>query len=48
LPQITRLEERLRLQFTECVPVGPDLRLTAVPQAASAPIAVAPSAPAAS
>jgi diaminohydroxyphosphoribosylaminopyrimidine deaminase/5-amino-6-(5-phosphoribosylamino)uracil reductase len=58
LPQITRLEERLRLQFTECVPVGPDLRLTAVPRAAPAPvdvapmavtpIAVAPSAPAAS
>ncbi|MFI4869392.1 MAG: bifunctional diaminohydroxyphosphoribosylaminopyrimidine deaminase/5-amino-6-(5-phosphoribosylamino)uracil reductase RibD [Steroidobacterales bacterium] len=33
LPEITRLEQRLRLQFTECQPVGPDLRLTAVPLA---------------
>ncbi len=33
LPEITQLEQRLRLQFTECQPVGPDLRLTAVPLA---------------
>jgi len=33
LPEITRLEQRLRLEFTECRPVGPDLRLTAVPHA---------------
>ena len=28
-------EQRLRLQFTECKPLGPDLRLTAVPLARS-------------
>jgi diaminohydroxyphosphoribosylaminopyrimidine deaminase/5-amino-6-(5-phosphoribosylamino)uracil reductase len=33
LPQITQLEQRMQLQFTECTPVGPDLRLTAVPAA---------------
>jgi len=33
LPEITELEQRLRLQFTECKPIGPDLRLTAVPLA---------------
>jgi diaminohydroxyphosphoribosylaminopyrimidine deaminase/5-amino-6-(5-phosphoribosylamino)uracil reductase len=33
LPEITQLEQRLRLQFTECTPIGPDLRLTAVPAA---------------
>jgi len=31
LPDIAHLDERLQLRFTECVPVGPDLRLTAVP-----------------
>jgi diaminohydroxyphosphoribosylaminopyrimidine deaminase/5-amino-6-(5-phosphoribosylamino)uracil reductase len=35
LPEITQLEQRLRLEFTECKPIGPDLRLTAVPLAAS-------------
>jgi diaminohydroxyphosphoribosylaminopyrimidine deaminase/5-amino-6-(5-phosphoribosylamino)uracil reductase len=35
LPEITQLEQRLRLQFTECKPLGPDLRLTAVPLARS-------------
>jgi diaminohydroxyphosphoribosylaminopyrimidine deaminase/5-amino-6-(5-phosphoribosylamino)uracil reductase len=35
LPEITELEQRLRLQFTECKPIGPDLRLTAVPLVAS-------------
>lgn len=33
LPEITQLEQRMRLEFTECKPVGPDLRLTAVPLA---------------
>jgi diaminohydroxyphosphoribosylaminopyrimidine deaminase/5-amino-6-(5-phosphoribosylamino)uracil reductase len=33
LPEISRLEQRLRLEFMECKPVGPDLRLTAVPLA---------------
>jgi diaminohydroxyphosphoribosylaminopyrimidine deaminase / 5-amino-6-(5-phosphoribosylamino)uracil reductase len=33
LPEITQLEQRMRLQFTECKPIGPDLRLTAVPLA---------------
>jgi diaminohydroxyphosphoribosylaminopyrimidine deaminase / 5-amino-6-(5-phosphoribosylamino)uracil reductase len=33
LPEITQLEQRLRLEFTECKPIGPDLRLTAVPLA---------------
>jgi diaminohydroxyphosphoribosylaminopyrimidine deaminase/5-amino-6-(5-phosphoribosylamino)uracil reductase len=36
LPEITQLEQRMRLQFTECTPVGPDLRLTAVPAAPAA------------
>jgi diaminohydroxyphosphoribosylaminopyrimidine deaminase/5-amino-6-(5-phosphoribosylamino)uracil reductase len=31
LPEIAQLEQRMRLEFTECKPVGPDLRLTAVP-----------------
>jgi diaminohydroxyphosphoribosylaminopyrimidine deaminase/5-amino-6-(5-phosphoribosylamino)uracil reductase len=31
LPEISQLEQRMRLEFTECQPVGPDLRLTAVP-----------------
>jgi len=31
LPDIVQLEQRMRLEFTECKPVGPDLRLTAVP-----------------
>jgi diaminohydroxyphosphoribosylaminopyrimidine deaminase/5-amino-6-(5-phosphoribosylamino)uracil reductase len=44
LREITRLDERMRLQFTECVPIGPDLRLTAVPLAADAPAAAAPKA----
>jgi diaminohydroxyphosphoribosylaminopyrimidine deaminase/5-amino-6-(5-phosphoribosylamino)uracil reductase len=44
LPEITRLDERMRLQFTECVPIGPDLRLTAVPLAADARTADAPTA----
>jgi diaminohydroxyphosphoribosylaminopyrimidine deaminase/5-amino-6-(5-phosphoribosylamino)uracil reductase len=48
LPDITRLEQRLRLQFTECQPVGPDLRLTAVPLAeappATPPVAAPPAA----
>jgi diaminohydroxyphosphoribosylaminopyrimidine deaminase/5-amino-6-(5-phosphoribosylamino)uracil reductase len=35
LPEITQLEQRLRLEFTECKPIGPDLRLTAVPLAAA-------------
>jgi diaminohydroxyphosphoribosylaminopyrimidine deaminase / 5-amino-6-(5-phosphoribosylamino)uracil reductase len=33
LAEITQLEQRLRLEFTECKPIGPDLRLTAVPLA---------------
>ncbi|MGH8231440.1 MAG: RibD family protein, partial [Steroidobacteraceae bacterium] len=33
LPAIAQLDQRLELQFTECVPIGPDLRLTAVPMA---------------
>jgi diaminohydroxyphosphoribosylaminopyrimidine deaminase/5-amino-6-(5-phosphoribosylamino)uracil reductase len=33
LPEITQLEQRMRLEFTECKPIGPDLRLTAVPLA---------------
>jgi len=37
LPQISQLDQRLRLEFSECKPVGPDLRLTAVPVAPSAP-----------
>jgi diaminohydroxyphosphoribosylaminopyrimidine deaminase/5-amino-6-(5-phosphoribosylamino)uracil reductase len=41
LPEITRLDQRMRMQFTECVAVGPDLRLTAVPLAAEAPAAAA-------
>jgi diaminohydroxyphosphoribosylaminopyrimidine deaminase/5-amino-6-(5-phosphoribosylamino)uracil reductase len=31
LPQITQLEQRLQLEFTECTPIGADLRLTVVP-----------------
>jgi diaminohydroxyphosphoribosylaminopyrimidine deaminase/5-amino-6-(5-phosphoribosylamino)uracil reductase len=31
LPEIKELGQRMRLEFTECKPVGPDLRLTAVP-----------------
>jgi diaminohydroxyphosphoribosylaminopyrimidine deaminase/5-amino-6-(5-phosphoribosylamino)uracil reductase len=31
LPQISQLEQRMRLEFSECKPVGPDLRLTALP-----------------
>lgn len=31
LPPLAALEERLRLRFTECVAVGDDLRITAVP-----------------
>src|SRR6202044_2156324 len=33
LPEISQLEQRMRLEFSECKPVGPDLRLTAVPVA---------------
>jgi diaminohydroxyphosphoribosylaminopyrimidine deaminase/5-amino-6-(5-phosphoribosylamino)uracil reductase len=33
LPEITQLGQRMRLEFTECKPIGPDLRLTAVPLA---------------
>jgi diaminohydroxyphosphoribosylaminopyrimidine deaminase/5-amino-6-(5-phosphoribosylamino)uracil reductase len=33
LPEITQLEQRMRLEFTECKPIGPDLRLTALPLA---------------
>jgi diaminohydroxyphosphoribosylaminopyrimidine deaminase / 5-amino-6-(5-phosphoribosylamino)uracil reductase len=33
LPEITQLEQRMRLEFTECKPIGADLRLTAVPAA---------------
>ena len=33
LPEISQLEQRMRLEFTECKPIGPDLRLTAVPVA---------------
>jgi hypothetical protein len=28
LPEISQLEQRMRLEFSECQPVGPDLRLT--------------------
>jgi diaminohydroxyphosphoribosylaminopyrimidine deaminase/5-amino-6-(5-phosphoribosylamino)uracil reductase len=31
LPEISQLDQRMRLEFTECKPVGPDLRLTALP-----------------
>jgi len=31
LPEIARLEQRLRLRFTQCINVGDDLRLIAVP-----------------
>jgi diaminohydroxyphosphoribosylaminopyrimidine deaminase/5-amino-6-(5-phosphoribosylamino)uracil reductase len=37
LPEISQLEQRLRLAFSECTPVGPDLRLTAVPVAPAVP-----------
>jgi diaminohydroxyphosphoribosylaminopyrimidine deaminase/5-amino-6-(5-phosphoribosylamino)uracil reductase len=30
LPALAQLDDRLKLRFTECVPVGDDLRLTAV------------------
>jgi diaminohydroxyphosphoribosylaminopyrimidine deaminase / 5-amino-6-(5-phosphoribosylamino)uracil reductase len=33
LPEINELGQRMRLEFTECKPIGPDLRLTAVPVA---------------
>jgi diaminohydroxyphosphoribosylaminopyrimidine deaminase/5-amino-6-(5-phosphoribosylamino)uracil reductase len=33
LPAVSALEQRLQLQFTECTPIGADLRLTAVPAA---------------
>jgi diaminohydroxyphosphoribosylaminopyrimidine deaminase/5-amino-6-(5-phosphoribosylamino)uracil reductase len=39
LPQISQLEQRMRLEFSECKPIGPDLRLTAVPVAPLAPAA---------
>ncbi|MGA2862157.1 MAG: bifunctional diaminohydroxyphosphoribosylaminopyrimidine deaminase/5-amino-6-(5-phosphoribosylamino)uracil reductase RibD [Steroidobacteraceae bacterium] len=39
LPEISQLEQRLRLEFSECKPVGPDLRLTAVPAVPVAPVA---------
>jgi diaminohydroxyphosphoribosylaminopyrimidine deaminase / 5-amino-6-(5-phosphoribosylamino)uracil reductase len=46
LPEISQLEQRLRLEFSECKPVGPDLRLTAVPLAPGTPLAPgAPRAP---
>jgi len=32
LPVIERLDERLQLQFTDCVRIGEDLRVTAVPR----------------
>ncbi|HEX2791610.1 MAG TPA: bifunctional diaminohydroxyphosphoribosylaminopyrimidine deaminase/5-amino-6-(5-phosphoribosylamino)uracil reductase RibD [Steroidobacteraceae bacterium] len=38
LPEISQLEQRMRLEFSECKPVGPDLRLTAVPVAPAAPV----------
>jgi diaminohydroxyphosphoribosylaminopyrimidine deaminase / 5-amino-6-(5-phosphoribosylamino)uracil reductase len=31
LPEISKLEQRLRLRFTQCIAIGEDLRLTAVP-----------------
>jgi diaminohydroxyphosphoribosylaminopyrimidine deaminase/5-amino-6-(5-phosphoribosylamino)uracil reductase len=37
LPPISQLEQRLRLRFIACEPVGADLRLTAAPLAAVAP-----------
>jgi diaminohydroxyphosphoribosylaminopyrimidine deaminase/5-amino-6-(5-phosphoribosylamino)uracil reductase len=37
LPEISQLEQRLRLEFSECRPCGPDLRLTAVPVTSSVP-----------
>jgi diaminohydroxyphosphoribosylaminopyrimidine deaminase/5-amino-6-(5-phosphoribosylamino)uracil reductase len=41
LPPISQLEQRMRLEFSECKPVGPDLRLTALPVAPVAPAAPA-------
>jgi diaminohydroxyphosphoribosylaminopyrimidine deaminase / 5-amino-6-(5-phosphoribosylamino)uracil reductase len=41
LPEISQLDQRLRLEFSECKPVGPDLRLTAVPVAPATPLAPA-------
>jgi len=38
LPEISQLEQRMRLEFRECTPVGPDLRLTAVPVASAAQV----------
>jgi hypothetical protein len=38
LPEISQLEQRMRLDFSECTPVGPDLRLTAVPVASAAQV----------
>jgi diaminohydroxyphosphoribosylaminopyrimidine deaminase/5-amino-6-(5-phosphoribosylamino)uracil reductase len=38
LPEISQLDQRLRLEFSECQPIGPDLRLTARPIASSVPI----------
>lgn len=34
LPEISSLEQRLRLRFTQCTPIGEDLRITAVPVSA--------------
>jgi diaminohydroxyphosphoribosylaminopyrimidine deaminase / 5-amino-6-(5-phosphoribosylamino)uracil reductase len=42
LPEISQLDQRLRLEFSECQPLGPDLRLTARPIAPAGPIAPAP------
>jgi diaminohydroxyphosphoribosylaminopyrimidine deaminase/5-amino-6-(5-phosphoribosylamino)uracil reductase len=41
LPEISQLDQRLRLEFSECKPLGPDLRLTAVPVAPATPLAPA-------
>jgi diaminohydroxyphosphoribosylaminopyrimidine deaminase / 5-amino-6-(5-phosphoribosylamino)uracil reductase len=41
LPEISQLDQRLRLEFSECQPLGPDLRVTARPIAPSVPIAPA-------
>jgi len=41
LPQISQLEQRMRLEFSECKPMGPDLRLTALPVPPAAPAAPA-------
>ncbi len=39
LPQISQLGQRMQLEFSDCSPVGPDLRLTAVPAVPAAPAA---------